>query len=295
MGELGVVQQYVYWSERRVLRWLEDQDLQQSHKTQRTVTTPGFGGKLPTVAWSREQDGFPSRPRLAKLVESKWGDLAVTDFDAPPPIGWAKGRGYVQLSDFIARPGGQAVMYTEVDTEHGSKVGICLFGSTENYADFVTDSGTPRQDGWTSSAAQHVFEYLRNGTLGTVWLDTPESIAIEALRIARTQGLTASTHNSVKPKDRGYTYGEVLDGEWFAEIYLDCSFEDLDTVECDRVLVGAPFWVRTPGLRAINLFGEYALSDPDRTDRDHNEGASAVVPGESLLGRFARWLYERTH
>jgi hypothetical protein len=43
------------------------------------------------------------------------------------------------------------------------------------------------------------------------------------------------------------------------DVYLDFDFRDTDqgqAYEHDRALIGAPLWVRTPSIRAVQLFAE---------------------------------------
>ena len=43
MGELGGAQKYLYWANRRILRWLEDSDIKIPESSQWKVKTPNFG------------------------------------------------------------------------------------------------------------------------------------------------------------------------------------------------------------------------------------------------------------
>ena len=116
-------------------------------------------------------------------------------------------------------------------------------------------------------------------------------MAIEALKIAKTQGLTYESGDRVEAWLRGHTYGDLLDAEWFAEVFLDISFDGCTHDGCNRVLVGAPLWIRTPSLRSIRMYSDFKrreLADPSAT-------LPSVTADEGVIGRITRWLFERTH
>jgi len=148
-------------------------------------------------------------------------------------------------------------MYTECLGGSGEVVGVCLFGSTDNYAEFVTEGGRPEQYGWTSSASIAVLKFLQEGIIDRGFPTTEEGMAIEALKIAKTQGLTYESGDRVEAWLRGHTYGDVLDAEWFAEVFLDVSFDGCTHDGCNRVLVGAPLWIHTPSLRSIRMYSDF--------------------------------------
>jgi hypothetical protein len=129
------------------------------------------------------------------------GQIAVTRFNAPDPIQYAKGTSNVVFGEFETwkvKPGRQpAVMFTVADyrwKDRGS-VAICLFGSMDNFPEYVQsvgpgDDGGPLLRGLVSSYAPAVYNFLKSHgkQLDDPYFE-PEDMAVEALRIADGQGL----------------------------------------------------------------------------------------------------------
>jgi hypothetical protein len=62
----------------------------------------------------------------------------------------------------------------------------------ENTADYIGGSDKPL-GGWSSSAAQTIALYIRSrGTINNSQWDDPESLSVEALKIATEQGMTGT-------------------------------------------------------------------------------------------------------
>lgn len=269
MSSKGGIQRYIYWSDRRVRTLLEDQGISLVRKKQRKWTSPDLKGFAPTFERTDEESEF-GRPELAALVEKVVGESAVTDLRAPGPIHYTKGVGDIVFGEFSpSNDPMHAVMYTEQDLAWRNHVGVCLFGSMDNFADFIAESGPSGvKRGWTSSSAPAVLRYIRSWDVNSSGLQSPESVAAEALKIAKSQG--EWTLHRPHGWQRAFTYGDVIGiGEWFAEIYLDCEFPE-DCRPSDnpvgRVWVGAPLWVRTPSLRALRLYSDFT---EEELDNDH--------------------------
>lgn len=49
MGELGGFQKYLYWSGRRIIRWLEGSNVKIPKSSQRKLTTPNFVNLAPPI------------------------------------------------------------------------------------------------------------------------------------------------------------------------------------------------------------------------------------------------------
>ncbi|PXY17577.1 hypothetical protein BAY60_34245 [Prauserella muralis] len=203
---------------------------------------------------------------MAPRIETAIGDLAVQDFVTPPPVMFAKGVGRVEFAQFT---GGiekrqVVVIYTNTRSSTGSRVDVCLFGSLENTADYIGGSDQP-PPGWSSSAARTIALYIQSrGTINNSQWDDPESLAVEALKIATEQGVTGNwDEHENKPWTRGFTLGHTTESEWFAQIYSDVVLDkDRWTFPSDggispdveRILIGAPLWVRTPGAHAVTRY-----------------------------------------
>lgn len=283
MGELGGTVEYLYWSDRRTSRFMEDNGLSVRPVT-RTFTSPAFGW-LPTFSRSSTSVSG-TRLQIAKTIEGALGQTAVTRFDAPGPIQYAKGTSTVVFGDFMGvttqqedRP---AVMFSEVghSRKRRDSVAVCLFGSMDNFPEYVRES-TPRADwGWSSSAARSVFKFLKlqgKEIEESGFGDTPAGICYAALQIARDQGTyranSECTFGLDRPWERSYTYGDAREAQWLAQIYLDMTRKDFEAdgfdfprwevaIPYQRVLIGAPLWIRTPSPQAITLYA-------GRDDLDH--------------------------
>jgi hypothetical protein len=279
MGERGGVQHYLYWSDRRIRQFLDDQGITVSERTQSKVSSPTFKGYAPTVerAWERS---VPYKPELAKKVEKALGVVAVSDFDGPAPITFARGRGTVTFGEFVdlceedkdADVGypRNALMYARVLTRSGLHVGVCLFGSMYNYADYVKDAEDHSKEGWTSSSAPAVARFLRNRCTKGDEDYSQEELARDALQIADSQGIRHP--DAGNGWNRGFTFGDARDvAEWLAEIWYDCDFRGSSRGPgwegIERVLIGAPYWVRTPSLRAVNLYSQVPGCELDAIEK----------------------------
>ena len=271
MGELGGAQKYLYWANRRVLQWLEDSNVGVSESSQWKWTTPNFGSVLPTIEVAPGK-GRTTKTKLASSFQRSFGQRIVSDLSSPAPIGFAKGEGKVTFGEFVSPAGvpQRALMYASVPitTDDGeASVAVCLFGSLENYADFVIEAGTQREHGWTSSSARDIEHFLTGGKCEDMDIcESSEDVARAAVRVCCRQGQMGSYSGSNKGYNRQFTYGETKEvAEWCAEIYLDVDLSDDFEEDHSRVLVGAPLWVRTPSLRGIHLYSDYTRSELDGT------------------------------
>ncbi|RKT86348.1 hypothetical protein SAMN05421805_102244 [Saccharopolyspora antimicrobica] len=271
VGELGGLQKYLYWSERRVLQWLEGSDIKIPKPSQQKLTTPNFGNFAPAIEISRPSCDV-SKTKLAELFSRSLGKRIVSNLDSPAPIEFAQGVGSVLYGQFVSPDGEplRALMYSRVEVENQDQVAVCLFGSMENLADFIADS-EPVKKGWTASSAGDIELFLKTGEVDDgMYLDSVEDLAREAVKIACRQGETRPDRTD--GYYRGFTYGETRDvAEWCAEIYWDV---DLSETPCgpeeghSRVLIGAPLWVRTPSLRSVYLYSEYTKREWQNISQD---------------------------
>lgn len=279
MGELGGTTEYLYWSARRTGRFMEDNDLSIQPVT-RTFTSPSIGW-LPTFSRSKTSAGG-TRPQIAKAIEDALGQTAVAHFDSPGPIQYAKGTSIVVFSEFIhvyrkqdEPPRRPTVILTMADYSRRDResVAVVLFGSMDNYPEYIQDAGPKQGYGWSSSAAPTVFDFIRSQgkDLGSPPNGgTPGELAISAFNIAYSQGIggfNRACHGMHKPWMRAFTYGEAREAQWLAQIYLDVSREELEAEGIDtnayaydfpisRILVGAPLWIRTPKPHSIMVYAD---------------------------------------
>jgi hypothetical protein len=254
MGEHGEIVHYAYWSDRAVRRIAQDQAI----KIDPSWTTKISFLKFPIVPMAVDLERPPRRlyrNEIADRIERAIGDAAVEDFVNPPPVRFAKGIGPVTFSHYISNEHGRVVLHINTVSSDGTRVGIALFGSADGTPAW-SGSADPQISGWTSSAMWSVNTWLQSEcrTNSSQW-DDPESISVEALRIATDQGMNEGyDDHRDQPWKRGFTYADASAAEWYAQIYSDVILDkerwDLDD-PVDRILVGSPLWVRTPrtGLR----------------------------------------------
>lgn len=274
MGELGGAQKYLYWANRRVFQWLEDTNASIPERPLWKLKTPHFG-VLPTIEVTSGK-GRTTKADLADIFQRTFGQRIVSDLSSPVPIEFAKGVGRVTFGEFVSDGiPERALIYTAVPLgkeNSQASVAVCLFGSLENYADFVIEAGTQRGYGcWTSSAAPDVLHFLRGREPeDMVICRSKEDFAREAVVVCCNQGETGPYSDSRKGYNRKFTYGETREvSEWCAEIYLDVDLSDNPENGHSRVLIGAPLWVRTPNLRSILLYSDYTRAELEMADSEN--------------------------
>lgn len=258
MGERGAVSRYAYWSDRRIREIASDNDVALGRRLRWTTKFRPMPF-LPEFEVAQEARTL-RRAEIAHRIETAIGVHAVEDFVTPPPVRFAKGTGQISFAQFagVSAVNKGVVVHTSTKSSAGTHVEVCLFGSLENMAGYVGARDKPGE-GWVSSAAPAIDLFLMSrGGVNTSQWDDPESLAVEALKIAQDQGITGLQEEH---KDRGWTRGFTLshadESEWFAEIYSDVVLDktrwNLDR-EVDRILIGAPLWVRTPTPQAVTRY-----------------------------------------
>lgn len=93
---------YPYFSVGRTGRYLTDNDITIPH-TALTFTSPSLSG-FPGVSRTTTDASDPSRARIAKMIEKDLGARAVIRFNAPAPIGYAKGVNRLIFGEFRTLP-----------------------------------------------------------------------------------------------------------------------------------------------------------------------------------------------
>jgi hypothetical protein len=249
MGELGTVRRYSYWSERRVRSIADDNNIDLSRRWRFGLTTPPLLHWLPQATLT-EDARTVQRHEIAVRVERAIGQLAVEDFITPPPADFVKGCSDVTFAAYtrwdrghrkVRRKG--VIIHTRVKSSDGCRVEVCLFGSIENCAGYLSSSKAEAPT-WSSSSTWCIEDFIANrGTKPAPVYDDPESIAVETLRVFNNEGMTGQ-----------YVFQRVTSAEWFAEVYHDVELdksrwnlrpgEDLPE-PVDRIVIGAPLWVRS--------------------------------------------------
>jgi hypothetical protein len=184
----------------------------------------------------------------------------------------------------------------DYDRRNRESVAVCLFGSMDNFLEYVQSTGPgfdggPLKEAWVSSSAPAVYDFIasRGTQFDNGLYSTPEDMAVEALKIAYDQGLTgpADARRGInEPWKRAFTYGHAREAQWLANIYLDVDLLTTDhgsQFGFRRVLVGAPLWIRTPDPRAIRL---YATSDDievatSRTTRVNRHTTKSIASSQA--------------
>jgi hypothetical protein len=245
----------------------------------------------------------------SKKIEAALGQIAVSRFDGPSPIKYAKGISPVVFGEFktwnVKHERQPAVMFTAMDHDWRERksVTICLFGGMDNFPEYVQAAGPgfdggPVGQGWVSSSAPAVYNFIRSH--GKQLEDpyyTPDLMAEEALKIADGRGISGAVGGDDtdlglnKAWERSFAYGEVAKAQWLAEIYLDVDLlRTPGNAENPyrRVLVGAPLWVRTPDLQAIKLYAKSERAElarnvkPRARRRNRQASTQALVPSRNL-------------
>lgn len=251
MGELGAVWRYSYWSDQKVRDLAADNAIDLDRRWHTALRTPTFGF-LPQGEAARER-GVLQRHEIATKVEAAVGQLAVADFVTPAPARYAKGFGEVTLSVYTRwsdrrkkkKSRGKAVIvHARSVASDGCRVEICLFGSIENCAGYLSDQRDGEPLLWRASSTWAIEEFIENlGLKHAPIYDDDQSIAVEILRTINNEGMTGRHINR-----------SIESAEWFAQVYKDVELDknrwnlkpgaDIPK-PVDRIVIGMPLWVRS--------------------------------------------------
>lgn len=264
MGERGYVEKYLYFSNRRVQSVATDNDLHLGGTAASATASFGVPG-LATLEVARGGGkGSPSRDAITSLIERRIGNHAVSRFDSPPPAQFVRGVGRVSMSEFSDYGERRALFHVRVLREDGYRTDVVLFGSMDNFPEHIANDGL-FSSGWSSSAARSIEAFLRRGI--NTWDDPGEgneALAHEALKLALQQGTSPESEaDPSRPHLRGFTIGYSEDAEWFAQVHLDVemdlqrwSWQRPGPLDTERIVIGAPLWIRTPKPQAVVLYNE---------------------------------------
>jgi hypothetical protein len=285
MGGRVETRKYLYWSGQQIAAVARDHEVEipGAPPVRADEASTRRARRLVLECEPRRWD----RNDTALKIEMAVGRRAVWDFVSPPPTRFAKGRGTIVLSELAYELDNPAMgmAFTSTTASNGCRVAVCLFCGLANFSEVLTDV-TPHVKGWSAPSSRVVSEFVRSrcAIVDPCWGDIPALVA-EILRISVRQGEEEfEPHTLTRPWHRGFTYGHISDlGEWFAEIYCDVRASDLlrrvaaglPVGACagppideilqwyDRVVVGAPLWIRTPSLRAVTLYDEIPAQELD--------------------------------
>ncbi|MFC9226376.1 hypothetical protein ACFT8W_37580 [Streptomyces hygroscopicus] len=252
---------YLYWSDRRVNEIASDNAVTWEGRLNWTLRAApqGFGGEV----GNRERAALTRREK-ARKIEKVIGEQAVSSFGTPPPARFAKGLGPIQIARFIGGPEKDkgTLLHIRTSSIEGHQVDLVLFCSLDNFPGHPFRPADAHETGWFSSAWHAISELLESrGIRNTSQWDDLESLSVEALHVALNQG-SESPGNDQEPWTRGLTLGLAHDCEWFAQIYTDVrltqsrwDFRD-NGQGADRILIGAPVWVRTASQASVTRYAE---------------------------------------
>ncbi|WP_158515662.1 hypothetical protein [Kitasatospora sp. MBT66] len=244
-----------------------------------TASTPSslFGISLPAVGLQHAEGRERSRKHVAdRLVRALRDQIAVT-YDEPQVL-LASGLGRVAFSAFTDGPAREkgVVLHARTESSSGRRVDLCLFGSVDNTVDFRAGEAV---EGSSSSAWSAVAQLLESrGTRTTSQWDEP-GLAIEALKIALGGREGAQGGSPEEPWTRPWALGHATDVEWLAVIYSDVTLDperwDFDGTNLEgtqRIIVGAPLWVRTAGPQAVVRYADLRQPQTPRLARWRRPG-----------------------
>ena len=250
MGELGTSQRYLYWSNRGVRRVADDHPIRLERAWRLAIRSPAVG--MVPQAELTEELRAPSRHEVATKIENAIGQLAVEDFVTPPPSSFAKGMGKLTFAAYTRwnyteddeAAGKGVILHTRLESSDGTRVEVCLFGSLDNCIGLSSDPAAPI---WCASSTWAIEEFIAHKGIQVAPIyDDDESIAVEIVRVLNMEGMTDH-----------YTFTMPSTVEWFAQVYKDVELDksrwdfrpgDSDIPQpMDRIIVGAPLWVRTSG------------------------------------------------
>ncbi|MGW3936273.1 hypothetical protein [Streptomyces phaeochromogenes] len=266
---------FVYWSDRLIEEVTDSNGVRLDSPVKSAVKLGVGGVGLELSGQDREKK---TSFEIAKKVMRKLGNDLVSDLDTLGPLRFVRGEGTVEVAKFqwwgytgdpeVLRE--TCVVHARTVSKRGRRVDLCLFGSIKNLRGYVTTED--EVEGWTSSAAPAIGELISSrGATNSDGYDD-ESLAVEALKIALYQGIyTNESEHEGRPETRAFTIGGADSCEYAALIYKDVALtrsrwnHDLDMRGADRILIGAPIWVRTSQPETIrHYFGANRIVLPGR-------------------------------
>ncbi|MFE7789462.1 hypothetical protein [Streptomyces sp. NPDC057460] len=254
---------YLYWSERRVAEIVSGNGIRMGDRLNWTLKAApqGIGAEV----GNRDRADLTRRERALK-IEKAIGAQAVSNFDLPPRARFAKGVGRVNIARFVGGPERDkgAMIHIRTISSRRQRVDLVLFGSMDNFPGRTLRSADAPEAGWYSSAWHAIAELVDSrGTRNTSQWDDPESLSVEVLNLALHQGSTGTEGDHAgRPWTRGYTLAHADDSEWFAQIYTDVVLTEGrwnhrgDMSGAQRILVGAPLWLRTATPASVVRYAE---------------------------------------
>ncbi len=275
----------LYWSSRRIGAVAEGHGIDLTPHAATEVASPRWG-PLPSV--SRRDSPRPlTHVEQLRRVEEGLGEGVDRSFDSTGAFGFAASRTTLSFAEIPYEPvPTRATMFAEVHPRSSGPIAVCLFGSLDNFTEFLREAEAPIEDGWSSSSLPAVMEYVAGRcTKLPAHPRTQHEIAIEAYKVAARDGIHGDPrYPRVRhPWNRAHSFGDVPRvADWLAEVYVDVDLIAEFGATYDgyrRILIGAPLWITTPYLNAVRLYEDY-----ERTELDSDA---------ARFGRLGDWFRYR--
>jgi hypothetical protein len=258
----------LYWSRRRIGAVSEGHHIDLAPHAATELSSPRWG-LLPTISRRGSLRPLTLLEQLQR-VEQGLGERIKRSFDQPLESPFLGARTTVSFAWMERNPTpSRAAMFAEVRSGSRPPIAVCLFGSMDNFSEFLRDAEAPLREGWTSSSLNSVIKYLAGHCAEPpAAFPTRHAIAIEALKIAAYEGNHwERPHTRDRPWHRAFTFADVPQvADWVAEIYADVDLiaETGGTYDgYARILIGAPLWITTPYLSSVRLYEDYERSELD--------------------------------
>jgi hypothetical protein len=206
------------------------------------------------------------------------------------------GRGTIRFSEFRGsaklenQPGLRRVIaYSAFHATDGRHVAVCLFGSMDNFIDFLSVAPQPGFEKWSFSSSPAVADFIAGDGKIRPQDMSEEHIAIEAVKLALDDRDVADGEGGAWRR-QPFTFAELKDyGQWLAQVYHVAVFEqpvlvyrNMPELKFDAIVVGAPLWIGGP-LRSIRLQDEYTEEELDEEVEVRNTTMSRIMYWRNLL------------
>lgn len=231
----GDISRYIYWSNRRIRSIARDNGIA-LNKSWRlsTVTSPESiaGIPVPQAEFAPTGPSEQDRRAMAKRIRKALEKHTAKTFNSPSPAQFANGVSQVAFARFDSLPGVRpaVMLHTRSRGSIGQRVDVCLFGSLDNMEGF---QAAEVSQGWYDSSWFAIAERLQDSNPRDAFRDDPKALAVTALGLAL-----------VHCRGRR-SLGHELTCEWFAEVYVDVVLDEGHEELEQRILIGAPLWLRT--------------------------------------------------
>jgi hypothetical protein len=267
MGKKQHTATYVYWSQRAVDQFIQDNG-GESKARNYSIKIPSIAGLSPEVGWDSAEVA-QTRSATARSIERILSPAVIRDLCVGRSGQFFQGEGSVIFGEF-ALPNGTpegSLMFAKSRASDGTRAVICMFGSLDNFVGRVANTQPVHRRGWTSSCATSVRDFLdARCEFDIQGFESRSNLAFYAYQIAAGQG---SSIGGRYPWDRGFTYGDIRkSGEWMMEIYFDLHRND--AIESpndsylfrhdayDRILIGRPLWVRSSSRSSVRIYEDFS-------------------------------------